>query len=73
MTAPTRDRRQEPAVDTQAEPVHNTKLPVPHIEHPKDDERFPLRISFLEQQTVQAAHVVFMTQLSYKFENWQGM
>ncbi|KAF7713252.1 Uncharacterized protein PECH_003130 [Penicillium ucsense] len=50
---------------------HNTKLPVPHIEHPKDDERFPLRISFLDQQTVQAAHVVFMTQLSYKFENWQ--
>ncbi|KAJ5389726.1 uncharacterized protein N7496_000794 [Penicillium cataractarum] len=50
---------------------HNTKLPVPHIEHPKDNEQYPLRISFLDQQTVQTAHVVFMTQLSYKFENWQ--
>lgn len=55
------------------EKVHNTKLPVPHIEHPKDSEQYPLRISFLDQQTVQTAHVVFMTQLSYKFENWQGM
>ena len=53
--------------------VHNTKLPVPHIEHPKDNEQYPLRISFLDQQTVQTAHVVFMTQLSYKFENWQVM
>lgn len=53
--------------------VHNTKLPVPHLEHPKTSTDFPLRISFLDQQTVQTAHVVFMTQLSYKFENWEGM
>ncbi|KAJ5145258.1 hypothetical protein N7448_002650 [Penicillium atrosanguineum] len=50
---------------------HNTKLPVPHLEHPKEDSDYPLRITFLEQQTIQAAHVVFMTQLSYKFENWE--
>ncbi|KAJ5156475.1 hypothetical protein N7492_009278 [Penicillium capsulatum] len=53
--------------------VHNTKLPVPHLEHPKDSAEYPLRVSFLDQQTIQAASVVFMTQLSYKFENWQGM
>ncbi|KAJ5294254.1 hypothetical protein N7508_009075 [Penicillium antarcticum] len=48
----------------------NTKLPVPHLEHPKAGNDFPLRVSFMEQQTIQAAHTVFMTQLSYKFENW---
>lgn len=53
--------------------VHNTKLPVPHLEHPKTSDDFPLRISFLDQQTVQTSHVVFLTQLSYKFENWDGM
>ena len=52
--------------------VHNTKLPVPHLEHPKESSDYPLRVSFLEHQTVQTAHVVFMTQLSYKFENWEG-
>ncbi|OQD81329.1 hypothetical protein PENANT_c028G00860 [Penicillium antarcticum] len=50
--------------------VSNTKLPVPHLEHPKAGNDFPLRVSFMEQQTIQAAHTVFMTQLSYKFENW---
>ncbi|KAJ5675966.1 hypothetical protein N7462_008863 [Penicillium macrosclerotiorum] len=49
---------------------HNTKLPVPHLEHPKESDDYPLRVSFLEHQTVQTAQVVFMTQLSYKFENW---
>ncbi|KAJ5928706.1 hypothetical protein N7466_007662 [Penicillium verhagenii] len=49
----------------------NTKLPVPHLEHPKDTAEYPLRISFLEHQTVQTAQVIFMTQLSYKFENWE--
>ncbi|RMJ21240.1 hypothetical protein PHISP_07889 [Aspergillus sp. HF37] len=52
---------------------HYTKLPVPHLEHPKDsasDCSYPLRVSFLQHQTVQAAHVVFVTQLSYNFENW---
>ena len=53
--------------------VHNTKLPVPHLEHPKTGADYPLRVSFLDQQTVQTAHVVFMTQLSYTFENWSGM
>ncbi|KAJ6043963.1 uncharacterized protein N7446_002160 [Penicillium canescens] len=48
----------------------NTKLPVPHLEHPKAGDDYPLRVSFMEQQTIQAAHTVFMTQLSYKFENW---
>lgn len=55
--------------------VHYTKLPVPHLEHPKDsasDDSFPLRVSFLQHQTVQAAHVVFVTQLSYNFENRDG-
>ncbi|KAJ5923447.1 hypothetical protein N7454_008692 [Penicillium verhagenii] len=50
----------------------NTKLPVPHLEHPKDTAEYPLRISFLEHQTVQTAQVIFMTQLSYKFENWEA-
>lgn len=52
--------------------VHNTRLPVPHLEHPKDTAEYPLRVSFLDQQTIQAASVVFMTQLSYKFETWEG-
>ncbi|KAJ5579750.1 uncharacterized protein N7459_005735 [Penicillium hispanicum] len=50
---------------------HNTRLPVPHLEHPKESEDYPLRVSFLDHQTVQTAQVVFMTQLSYKFENWE--
>ncbi|KAJ5090866.1 hypothetical protein N7532_009550 [Penicillium argentinense] len=50
---------------------HNTKLPVPHLEHPKESSDYPLRVSFLEHQTVQTAHVVFMTKLSYKFDNWE--
>ncbi|KAJ5175084.1 uncharacterized protein N7482_000961 [Penicillium canariense] len=59
--------QQTPFVHT----FHNTKLPVPHLEHPKDSEQYPLRVSFLDHQTVQTAQVVFMTQLSYKFENWE--
>ncbi|KAJ5895077.1 hypothetical protein N7495_006768 [Penicillium taxi] len=50
---------------------NNTRLPLPHIEHPKDSAEYPLRISFLDQQTVQTAQIVFMTQLSYQFENWE--
>lgn len=69
----TSDNLEDYRNETNVRTVHNTKLPVPHIEHPKDNEHYPLRISFLDQQTVQTAHVVFMTQLSYKFENWQGM
>ncbi|KAG2420918.1 hypothetical protein HFD88_000532 [Aspergillus terreus] len=50
---------------------HTTKLPVPHLEHPKLPDEPSLRISFLEEQTVQTAHTVFMTQLSYTFEEWR--
>lgn len=53
--------------------VHNTKLPVPHVEHPKLPDEPSLRISFLDEQTVQTAHTVFTTQLSYTFEDWRGM
>ncbi|KAJ6161267.1 hypothetical protein N7470_004663 [Penicillium chermesinum] len=38
---------------------------------PKDSAEYPLRVSFLENQTIQTSQVVFMTQLSYKFENWE--
>ncbi|KAH8428473.1 uncharacterized protein LDX57_006172 [Aspergillus melleus] len=52
--------------------VHTTRLPVPHLEHPKLPNEASLRISFLEEQTVQTAHTVFMTQISYIFEDWNG-
>ncbi|KAJ5514395.1 hypothetical protein N7463_003947 [Penicillium fimorum] len=48
----------------------NTKLPVPHLEHPKSGNDYPLRVSFMDQQTVQTANTIFMTQLSYKFDHW---
>ncbi|CDM33649.1 hypothetical protein CBS147339_4087 [Penicillium roqueforti] len=48
----------------------NTKLPVPHLEHPKSGDDYPLRVSFMDQQTVQTGSTVFMTQLSYKFDHW---
>ncbi|RHZ57669.1 uncharacterized protein CDV56_102536 [Aspergillus thermomutatus] len=50
---------------------HGTKLPVPHLEHPKLCDEPSLRISFLEEQTVQSASTVFTTQLSYTFEDWR--
>lgn len=50
----------------------NTKLPVPHLEHPKSGDDYPLRVSFMDQQTVQTASTVFMTQLSYRFDHWDG-
>lgn len=52
--------------------VHTTKLPVPHLEHPRVPDELSLRISFLEEQTVQTAHTVFMAQISYTFEDWRG-
>lgn len=52
--------------------VSNTKLPVPHLEHPKTGDDYPLRVSFMDQQTVQTGSTVFMTQLSYKFDHWDG-
>lgn len=52
--------------------VSNTKLPVPHLEHPKSGDEYPLRVSFMDQQTVQTGSTVFMTQLSYRFDHWDG-
>ncbi|KAA8648922.1 uncharacterized protein ATNIH1004_004810 [Aspergillus tanneri] len=48
----------------------STSLPVPHLEHPKLPNEISLRVSFLEEQTVQTAHTVFTTQISYTFEDW---
>ncbi|KAL4893830.1 hypothetical protein BDV59DRAFT_24500 [Aspergillus ambiguus] len=59
--------QQTPFVHT----FHTTKLPVPHLEHPILPDEPCLRISFLEDQTIQTAHTVFTTQLSYTFEEWQ--
>jgi hypothetical protein len=52
--------------------VSNTKLPVPHLEHPKSGDDYPLRVSFMDQQTVQTGQTLFMTQLSYAFDHWDG-
>lgn len=52
--------------------VHNTKLPVPHLEHPKLPDEPSLRVSFLDEQTVQTAHTVFTTQISYTFDDERG-
>ncbi|KAL2831712.1 hypothetical protein BDW59DRAFT_139877 [Aspergillus cavernicola] len=50
---------------------NTTRLPVPHLEHPKlRHEPGSLRLSFLEEQTVQTGSTVFATQLSYTFEDW---
>lgn len=53
--------------------VHNTKLPVPHLEHPKLPHEPSLRVSFLDEQTVQTAHTVFTTQISYTFDDERGI
>lgn len=50
---------------------NNIKLPIPHLEHPKLPNDLPLRVSFLEEQTVQTAYTLFSTQLSYTFGGWQ--
>ncbi|KAL4763620.1 uncharacterized protein BDW70DRAFT_157631 [Aspergillus foveolatus] len=53
---------------------NTTRLPVPHLEHPitSSEPYTPssLRISFLDEQTVQTGATVFATQLSYIFESW---
>ncbi|KAB8239584.1 hypothetical protein ETB97_006297 [Aspergillus alliaceus] len=49
---------------------NTSKIPVPHLEHPKLPNEPSLRISFMEEQTVQTAHTVFTSQLSYTFEDW---
>lgn len=52
--------------------VNESKIPVPHLEHPKRPNEPSLRISFMEEQTVQSAQTVFTTQLSYQFEEERG-
>ncbi|CEL08467.1 hypothetical protein ASPCAL11617 [Aspergillus calidoustus] len=49
---------------------NTTRLPVPHLEHPKLPGEDSLRISFLDEQTVQTGTTVFATQISYTFEDW---
>ncbi|RDW81567.1 uncharacterized protein DSM5745_05124 [Aspergillus mulundensis] len=53
---------------------NTTRLPVPHLEHPKTSSEplspASLRVSFLDEQTVQTGATVFATQLSYTFEDW---
>ncbi|ODM23060.1 hypothetical protein SI65_00649 [Aspergillus cristatus] len=50
---------------------HDSKLPVPHLEHPKLPHEPSRRVSFLDEQTVQTAHTVFTTQISYTFDDEQ--
>ncbi|KAI9369645.1 hypothetical protein BJX61DRAFT_134434 [Aspergillus egyptiacus] len=47
-----------------------TRLPVPHLEHPKLRHEPCLRVSFLDEQTVQTGMTVFATRLAYTFEDW---
>ncbi|KAL4914570.1 hypothetical protein BDW62DRAFT_190133 [Aspergillus aurantiobrunneus] len=49
---------------------NSTRLPVPHLEHPKLGDEPSLRITFLDEQTVQTGTTVFATQISYIFEDW---
>ncbi|KAL3472484.1 hypothetical protein BJX99DRAFT_235432 [Aspergillus californicus] len=49
---------------------NTTRLPVPHLEHPKLPNEPSLRITFLDEQTVQTGNTVFATQISYTFEDW---
>ena len=53
--------------------VQNVKLPVPHLEQPTsagDESSF--RVSFLGEQTIQAAHTIFLAQPSYIFATFEG-
>ncbi|KKK24482.1 hypothetical protein AOCH_006269 [Aspergillus ochraceoroseus] len=50
---------------------NTTRLPVPHLEHPKLRNESSLRISFFGDQTIQTGTTVFATQLSYTFEEWE--
>lgn len=45
-----------------------TKRPIPHLEQPATSTEKPLRITFLEKQTVQVARNIFDTQPRYAFE-----
>lgn len=46
----------------------NSRRPIPHLEQPATPTQRSLRISFLEDQTVQTAQTVFNTQPRYAFE-----
>ncbi|PWY85958.1 hypothetical protein BO70DRAFT_218166 [Aspergillus heteromorphus CBS 117.55] len=59
--------QQTPLIHT----FNGTKLPVPHLEHPKLPNEPSLRISFMDEQTVQSAQTVFTTQISYTFDEWK--
>ncbi|QKX60975.1 uncharacterized protein TRUGW13939_08121 [Talaromyces rugulosus] len=48
----------------------NSRLPVPHLENPLLADDTPLRVSFLDEQTVQTSNTTFNTQLSYTFDHW---
>lgn len=52
--------------------VHNSKLPVPHLEQPRLSKETSYRVSFLEEQTIQTGQTVFTSQLSYTFDDWDG-
>ncbi|KAE8149007.1 hypothetical protein BDV25DRAFT_130722 [Aspergillus avenaceus] len=59
--------QQSPFIHT----FNTAKIPIPHLEHPKLPDEPSLRISFMEEQTVQSAHTVFTSRLSYIFEDWK--
>lgn len=44
------------------------KKPIPHLEKPATSRDKSLRVSFLEEQTVQVAQTIFNTQPQYNFE-----
>lgn len=46
----------------------NTKRPIPHLEQPETSSQKSLRVSFLDEQSVQIAQTVFNTQPRYTFE-----
>ena len=50
-----------------------TKLPIPHLEQPVTSSATHIsRVSFLEEQTVQTAQILFQAQPQYTFETWEG-
>jgi len=52
--------------------VPGTKAPIPHLEQPvTSGESHNSRVSFLEEQTVQTASILFQAQPQYTFESWE--
>lgn len=45
------------------------KRSIPHLEKPVTSKELSLRVSFLEEQTIQVAQTIFNTQPQYNFEN----